>query len=110
MAMETTARTQHCETLQGTTHKLTVTNPTSQTLTIRTCNKYNPISGAPCVGNPLKPNHYIDCPASLAPGASTEIAFNSDTQYIAFTADKTEIAELWPSSAGVWPSAFSITP
>jgi len=89
-----------------------VTNPTSGSLLqIRTCDKYDPVSGAPCTGNPLKPNHYLDCPNTISPGTASTFSFNGDTQYIAFALlHGPEVAELWPTSSGAWPKTYTIKP
>merc|ERR1712086_379037 len=100
-----------CETTSGT-HSVTVVNPLKIDLVVRTCDKYDPVSGAPCTGNMLKPNHYIDCPQNIAAGASTTFSFNGDTQYIAFTdaAAHTEVNEMWPSPVGEWPKSYTVKP
>merc|ERR1712028_313266 len=100
-----------CETTSGT-HSVTVVNPLKIDLVVRTCDKYDPVSGAPCTGNMLKTNHYIDCPQNIAAGASTTFSFNGDTQYIAFTdaAAHTEVNEMWPSPVGEWPKSYTVKP
>jgi len=110
MMVSPSSPTQHCETMAASALGLSISNPTTSTIRVRTCNKYNPVSGAPCVGNPLKPNHYLDCPTAVQPGGSTVIRFNADTQYIAFTSEKSEIAELWPGKNGAWPATYTVQP
>merc|ERR1711865_172738 len=73
-----------CESMTGT-HSVTVSNSLNVELMVRTCNKYTPVSGAPCTGNMLKPNHYVDCPNTIPASGSVTFTFNGDTQYIAFT-------------------------
>ena len=84
-------------------------NNYSSSCNSRACNKYNPVSGAPCNGNPLKPNHYNDCPSKIAENGTATIFFDADTQYIAFVNGKIELDELWAAkSTPAWPSSYTV--
>ena len=72
---------QHCEASKKTAPiAIDITNAYVGPVKIRACNKYDPVSGASCTGNMLKPNHYNDCPALLSAKARNKIYVDADTQ------------------------------
>merc|ERR1711865_126086 len=99
---------QHCETEKGKAPlSLNVINDYEGPIKIRVCNKYDPVSGAPCNGNPLKPNHYDDCPDGVPPNASSTFTFDADAQYLTF-ANGDKSVELWKPSTGGWPTTYTV--
>jgi len=99
----------HCESTKNSTSFLLVVPSSYESIQIRTCDKYDPVSGAPCNGNPLKPNHYVDCPTEVGGGTTTTISFNSDTQYLSFIDGDVEIRELWAKNeADKWPAKYEL--
>eukprot|EP00658_Telonema_sp_P-2_P001432 TRINITY_DN10535_c0_g2_i1.p1 TRINITY_DN10535_c0_g2~~TRINITY_DN10535_c0_g2_i1.p1 ORF type:complete len:266 (+),score=54.72 TRINITY_DN10535_c0_g2_i1:226-1023(+) len=100
---------QHCVTNPGVAPiAIDITNAYAGDIKVRGCNKYNPVSGAPCVGNPLKPNHYNDCPQLIGSQESNTVLLDADTQYIAFVSGSSEIVEFWKPSSGQWPPSYTV--
>merc|ERR1711998_190878 len=59
-----------------------------------------------CTGNPLKPNHYDDCPALLSGAGSTKALIDANTTYIVF-ANGDKAVEFWKPATG-WPSEHTV--
>ena len=110
--VEASSTVMHCEsekTPKKAPLSMTVVNPTKLPVTVRACNKYDPVSGAACSGNPLKARHYNDCPQDLAPNTNATITFDADTQYIAFVNGNIELSELWAKKSDApWPAEYRV--
>ena len=102
------ADTNHCDTMPSPL-SLVLSNSAFDPIDVRTCDKYDPVSGAPCVGNPLKPNAYKDCDHVVPAASLSTIVFNADTQYISFVNGNKELNELWPTN-GKWPTSYTVRP
>merc|ERR1711939_475765 len=100
---------QHCETeKKNTPLKIMIHNAFEGDIKVRVCNKYNLTTGLTCVGNPLKPFHYNDCPNLIASNDTNLIYFDADSQYIAFT-NGDEGTELWAKKDDPkWPSDYTV--
>merc|ERR1711935_84741 len=80
---------------------LTLDNKFVGDIKVRTC-----ADAIACTGNPLKPNHYNDCPAKLSPASSVQVSIDSNSTYLVFASSDKSI-EFWKPSTG-WPSSYDI--
>eukprot|EP00656_Telonema_subtile_P054644 TRINITY_DN8218_c0_g1_i4.p1 TRINITY_DN8218_c0_g1~~TRINITY_DN8218_c0_g1_i4.p1 ORF type:complete len:206 (-),score=46.74 TRINITY_DN8218_c0_g1_i4:256-873(-) len=89
-----------CTTAQGA-DALVLNNMFPGQIKVRTC-----ADAINCVGNPLKPNHYNDCPERLLPSSSVQVSIDANSTYLVF-ASTDKSFEYWKPATG-WPAQYDV--